>query len=194
MVMNKTLLVPLLAALPMQALADQVQVADSPHTLFYGISLSDTDYSAKNKEQDFDDGAVNEFGYRYQMSNTFSFDTRYLKSSSIGFKQVASLGALDGTINYSALTASLQAHVAITDNSYFYGNLGGANYHWDYSKQGPWTSESDKREVSGSGIGVFSALGAKYQWSKVELSVEGKWLIMGDVKTTSYGVGIGYRF
>lgn len=192
--MNKKLLLPLLAALPMQALADKEQLNDSPHTVFYGISLSDTNYSAKNKEQDFDDGAVNEFGYRYQMNNTFSFDTRYLKSSSIGFKQVASLGALDGTINYSALAASLQAQVAITDNSYFYGNLGGANYHWDYSKQGPWTSESNNLAESGSGIGVFSALGAKYQWSKVELSIEGKWLTMGDVKTSSYGVGIGYRF
>ncbi|MCJ8295316.1 MAG: porin family protein [Colwellia sp.] len=192
--MNKKSLLPLLAALPMQVLADEEQVIHSPHTLFYGISLSDTDYSAKNKERDFDDGAVNEFGYRYQMNNTFSFDTRYLKSSSIGFKQVVSLGALDGTINYSALTASLQAQVAMTDDSYFYGNLGGANYHWDYSKQGAWTSESNKRAASGSGIGVFSALGAKYQWSKVELSIEGKGLTMGDVKTSSYGVGIGYRF
>jgi multidrug efflux pump subunit AcrA (membrane-fusion protein) len=132
--------------------------------------------------------------YRYQLSNNFSFDARYLKSSSIGFKQIASLGTLDGTINYSALTVSLQAQMAMTDNSYIYGNIGGSNYHWDYNKQGPWTSASDKRAVNGSGIGVFSALGAKYQWSRVELSIESKWLTMGDTKANSFGVAVGYRF
>lgn len=192
--MNAKCFLLILIVFPMQALAEKNQIVDGGHTFFYGVSLSDAKYLGNKNGQDTDEGIVNEFGYRYTINDILSIDTRYMKSNSIGFKQIASLGVIDESISYSALTASIQAHFKITDNSYIYGNVGGANYDWNYSKEGPWTSKIDKREISDSGVGVISAIGLRYQWSKFELYLERKWLAMGDVKSQKFGVGIGYTF
>jgi len=192
--MKYKLLLPIALTLSMPTLAEELQTIENPHTVFYGAAFSDISFAAKNEKKDFDDGAVSEFGYRYQVTKHFAFDTRYIKSSSIGFKQILSLGALDGTVDYSALVASVQGRLALTNNSFVYANAGASAYDWQYQKEGSWTKKEDQRKLKDSGAGTFLALGAKYQWSQVELSVENKWLTMGDVKASNFGVAIGYRF
>ena len=192
--MKYKFLLPLALTFSFPILADQPLTIDSPHTVFYGAALSDMTFSRKNETKDVDDGAANEFGYRYQINDTFAFDARYIKSSSISFKELLSLGLFDGTIDYSAIVASAQGRYAITKNIFVYGNVGASSYNWEYNKQGPLTATADQRKLDDSGLGAFGAIGAKYQWSHVELSIENKWLMMGDVKVSNFGLAVGYRF
>lgn len=193
--MKVKLLLPALIVLPLQLAAQQpVEAKANPHTVFYSFGIADIDYSGKDQVDDFDNGAVQGIGYRYQINDTFAATARYIKSESLGFKQVVSLGALDATIDYSALVLSGQARYELIKNGFVYGELGVSHYQWDFTKQGPWTSSQQQKNIDKSGVGAFMAIGAKYQWSRVELAIENQWLTMGDVKTSNFGASIGYRF
>jgi len=176
-------------ALSANAMANQNKVIESPHSVFIAAGFGATEFKRENSENnsyDFDDNASIQMGYRYQFTDIFSVDTRYINSSSFGFKEVLSLGLLEGSIDYSTFSVSGQARKSITQNSYLYGNLGVARYNWDY--------ETSKIGVDDSGFGGLVSLGYRYQWSKIELSLEHQWLTMGDMKASNLTAEVGYRF
>jgi len=170
-------------------IANQNEQVENPHSVFVAIGFGDTELNNKNnsnKSYDFDSNASSQIGYRYQINDIFSVETRYINSSSIGFKQVVSLGLLDGSIDYNTFAFSGQARKSLTQNSYIYGSVGFANYDWEYK-----TKES---KVNDSGFASLYSLGYRYQWSKVELAIEHQWLDMGDIKATNFSTEVGYRF
>lgn len=182
---------PISLVMSINAFAEQEVTTQNPHSVFFSAGFGDAEFKTKNTNNnshtyDFDDNASTQIGYRYQLTDIFAIDTRLINSSSFGFKQFASLGLLDGTIDYSAFTVSAQARKSITQNSYMYANAGIAKYDWEY--------KTKKTKLDDSGFGGLFSLGYRYQWRKVELSVEHQWLTMGDMKASNYAAEIGYRF
>lgn len=193
--MKSAILIATLLALPIQVFAKDASANENlTHTIFYAAAISDVELSTRNKVSDYDEGMVHELGYRYQINQYFAAESRFIKSSSIGAKQAISLGLIDGSLNYSVLVASGQARVALTNNSYLYGNLGLTSYQWEYEKNGPWTPKDEMKSLKDSGIGSYLSVGAKYQWSRIELAIENQWLKMGDVNASNITVSVGYRF
>ena len=193
--MKSKILIAALLTLPVQVIAkDNTTQPPKTHTLFYAAAISDIELSSSNKVSDYDEGMAHEFGYRYQVNQYLAAESRFIKSSSIGAKQVMSLGLIDGSLNYSVLVASGQARISLTNNSYLYGNLGITSYQWEYEKNGPWTPKDEMKSLEDSGIGSYLSVGAKYQWSRVELAIENQWLKMGDVNASNITVSVGYRF
>ena len=184
-------ILPIALGMSANALAELEVQTQNPHSVFFSAGFGDAEFKTKNKNNnshtyDFDDNASTQFGYRYQLTDIFAIDTRYIDSSSFGFKQIFSFGLLDGTIDYDAFAISAQARKSMTQNSYLYANAGVARYDWEY--------KTKKSKLNESGFGGLFSLGYKYQWRKVELSVEHQWLTMGDMKASNYAAEVGYRF
>lgn len=184
-------ILPIALGMSASVFAEQEVQTQNPHSVFFSAGFGDAEFKTKNKDNnshtyDFDDNASTQFGYRYQLTDIFAIDTRYIDSSSFGFKQIFSLGLLDGTIDYDAFAVSAQARKSMTQNSYLYANAGVARYDWEY--------KTKKSKLNESGFGGLFSLGYKYQWRKVELSVEHQWLTMGDMKASNYAAEVGYRF
>jgi opacity protein-like surface antigen len=75
----------------------------------------------------------------------------------------------------------------VTENSFIYGKLG-AQY-FDYEM-----TEGNTVFEEGSGTGIFSELGWRYEWSNnVTVNVGYQFLGMSDLSTSSVTSGIGYH-
>lgn len=171
------------------AIAKQADSINNPHSVFISGSLGDATLkhkSVKDGSHDVDDNTTTQIGYRYQFDKTFSADLRYIKSASLGFKQVVSLGLLDGTIDYSVVALNGQARTAVMKNTYLYADLGITRYQWAYA--------TSKQKTDDAGLGSLFSVGIKYQWRPAELSFEHQWLKMGNMKASNFTLGVGYRF
>lgn len=163
--------------MPFQAFADQPVDSLKNHRVYYGVGLANTNISLGDAPSD-ETETIRQLGYGYQFNQYFSLNSRWLRPFSNS-----------DNLQFESLMLAPQARFSITENTFFYGQLGLSRYRSSY-----YIGENDSNKKKSSGVDIYTALGLKYQFSAFEISVEHQWLQMGDFKVQASTFNIGYRF
>lgn len=187
----KLLLVPLILLSPLSL--SQENIEDNQHAITAGLGVGSNDIkNSGNNEDDWDLDAISQLGYRYQWHKNWALDTRYLKGTSSGFKQIASLTLLDGEIDFDNIIVSGQGRYGFSKYGFIYANLGATFYDWEATGRIDGNSNQILRDESGTGL--FAAVGIKGEWHKWEVGFEYQRINMGDLTSSNAMVVFGYKF
>ncbi|WMN60509.1 porin family protein [Pseudoalteromonas xiamenensis] len=91
-------------------------------------------------------------------------------------------------LEYTSIVVAGKAQFDVTQNSNVYGKLG--LHRYDYEMK-----NGNTKVVDDSGFGYLAEAGWEYQWNNgIGLNLAVRYTDMGDLDTTTWGVGMSYRF
>jgi opacity protein-like surface antigen len=91
-------------------------------------------------------------------------------------------------LDFTNFIVALRFDREINQNVFVYGKLGAQYFDYEMTEGSNVFEEDD-------GTGIFSELGLQYQWSNnVNINVGYQYIGMNDLSTSSFTVGLGYRF
>lgn len=96
--------------------------------------------------------------------------------------------SFDSDLDFSNFIVAVRHDMKVSENSFIYGKLGAQYFEYEMKNDSSVFEED-------SGTGIFSELGWRYEWSNnLSANVGYQYMGMSDLSTSSFTVGLGYRF
>ncbi|NOU50581.1 porin family protein [Pseudoalteromonas sp. JBTF-M23] len=168
-----------------------------------GTQINSSAASYKNSQQDGDGVMSLYLYYNYNIDDTWALelgvnggaeitDWDCKKINNRKFKCDRNNELLFGIgadeVSFGNFVVAAKGQYQLTDNSHFYGKLGGQYY--DYK-----IANNNIKMVQEYGLGLFAEAGWQYDWSNgLAFNAGLQYMDMGDLDTRSLSIGMSYRF
>ncbi|KNC67362.1 porin family protein [Pseudoalteromonas ardens] len=91
-------------------------------------------------------------------------------------------------LDYDNFVLAVKGQYQLTENNYLYGKVGAHYYDYEIGYKG-------KNMVEEDGVSFLAEAGWQYDWdSGLSVNAAIQYMDMGDLDTSSLGVGVSYRF